>query len=48
MVFRSVALGAGALAAVLATGLADSSPFAWDTVLDMSYSFCFNSSGPYR
>lgn len=31
-----------------AVAMAESSPFAWDTVLDMGYSFCYTASGPDR
>lgn len=43
---RLLALALAALTGRL--GRADTSPFSWDTVQDMSYSFCYNASGPYN
>ena len=33
---------------LLHVAISRSSPFKWDTVLDLSYTFCYNESGPYR
>ena len=39
---------AALLLAVAGVHVGSASPFAWDTVRDLTYAFCYNASGPYN